>query len=126
MQNRPGPDWDRVQEVFLATLDLPSEEQPAYLDAACGADVELRAEVESLLRAGGDEKWLTSAVGSQAFALLRGSPLAGTRLGVWRVLRQARHEGFGEVYLAERADDESHKQVAIKVVKLATDTADIL
>jgi eukaryotic-like serine/threonine-protein kinase len=41
----------RVQELFLAALDLPDEAaRAAYLDAACG-DAELRARVETLLRA---------------------------------------------------------------------------
>jgi eukaryotic-like serine/threonine-protein kinase len=124
MANRP--DWDRVQEIFLAAADLPEDGQSGYLDAACGADAELRAEVESLLHAGATDDWLTTAVGSQAIALLRGSPLAGTRLGAYHVIREISHGGMGAIYLAERADDEFHKQVAIKVVKLGMDTAEVL
>ena len=43
--------WDRVKEVFQDVLALPLEERTAALDAACGADRELRAEVQSLLAA---------------------------------------------------------------------------
>jgi hypothetical protein len=72
MAKRPGPDWERVQEIFLAASDLPVEGQSGYLDAACGDDAELRAEVESLLHAGATDDWLATAVRSEAVALLRG------------------------------------------------------
>lgn len=42
----------RVQELFLAALDLPdAAARAAHLDAACARDPELRARVEALLRA---------------------------------------------------------------------------
>jgi serine/threonine protein kinase len=126
MGQAPGPDWARVQEIFLGASDLPVEGQCAYLDAVCGADAELRAEVESLLQAGAADDWLSTAVGSEAIALLRGSPLEGKRLGSYRVIREISRGGMGAIYLAERADDEFHKQVAIKVVKLGMDTAEVL
>jgi hypothetical protein len=40
----------RVQEVFTEALKRSSAERAAYLAEACGADTELRAEVESLLK----------------------------------------------------------------------------
>jgi len=47
----------RVRRIFLAVADLPEEQLQTALDRACGADAELRAEVEALLgaeRAAGD------------------------------------------------------------------------
>src|SRR5215472_10675056 len=43
--------WSQIQTVFHAALDCDPEDQPAFLDRACAEDVELRAEVESLLAA---------------------------------------------------------------------------
>jgi hypothetical protein len=40
--------------VFKAAVKLSPEERGAYLDKACGANQELRREVESLLRAHDD------------------------------------------------------------------------
>ena len=41
-----------VDSVFCAAIELKSpEEREAYLDQACGSDVELRRQVERLLRA---------------------------------------------------------------------------
>ena len=41
---------DRVSELYHAASAHPPEKRDAFLTDACGADAELRAEVESLLR----------------------------------------------------------------------------
>ena len=41
--------WERVKELFADALDREPAERPAFLDAACAGDTELRAEVDSLL-----------------------------------------------------------------------------
>jgi hypothetical protein len=43
--------WRRVEELFLAALDVPAEQRAAFLDRECGSDAALRAEAESLLAA---------------------------------------------------------------------------
>ena len=48
-------DRERVFRVFCAALDLPDDERPAYLDSECGADPDLRREVESLLTDSAEE-----------------------------------------------------------------------
>ena len=45
--------WQRVQEVFADTIELPVDGRPAHLAAACAGSPDLRAEVESLLHAHG-------------------------------------------------------------------------
>ena len=47
-------DPNRVREVFLAAVELPLDQRPAYLAEACGGDAELRAEVDRLLAANAD------------------------------------------------------------------------
>ncbi len=39
----------RVKTLFAEAAELPEEERAAFLDAACGGEPALRAEVESLL-----------------------------------------------------------------------------
>ncbi len=46
--------WRRMEELFHAALALEPDSQRTFLDNACGSDLELRREVESLLA--GDEK----------------------------------------------------------------------
>jgi tetratricopeptide (TPR) repeat protein len=122
-----GDPWDRIQEIFLAASDLPLALRAAFLNSSCGADTGLRVEVESLLAADSTGRAsLFTAIESEARSLLEGSALLGARLGAYRVIREIGHGGMGAVYLAERDDDEYHKQVAIKVVKRGMDTAEVL
>jgi hypothetical protein len=39
-----------VEDIFLAAVEKAPADRAVYLDAACGADTELRAQVEALLR----------------------------------------------------------------------------
>jgi hypothetical protein len=41
--------WREVEAIFLATRDRGPSERAAFLAQACGADVALRQEVDSLL-----------------------------------------------------------------------------
>jgi len=41
--------WQAIGDLFEQALPLPSGEQTALLDDACGVDQELRREVASLL-----------------------------------------------------------------------------
>ena len=43
--------YERVGQLFHAALELPRESRSAFLSGACGADEDLRQEVESLLAA---------------------------------------------------------------------------
>lgn len=64
---------------------------------------------------------------SRAVLAERDSPLQnGTRLGSYRIVRELARGGMGVVYLAERADGEFERQVAIKVLRRGLDTDDII
>src|SRR5271170_1815566 len=120
-------DWERVQELFLMTADVPVEEQPRLLDSLCAHDPELRAEVESLLASDCDSGTvIAQVVQSEASLLLDLEPLAGKRVGAYRIVREIGRGGMGAVYLATRDDEVFQKRVAIKVVKQGMDTADVL
>jgi serine/threonine protein kinase len=91
------------------------------LDAACAADPALRAQVETLLAA--DER---AGNFLQTPAAPPVESLVGRHVGPYRVLREIGRGGMGVVYLAERADDQFRKHVAIKLVKRGMDTDAIL
>src|SRR5262245_38776885 len=42
---------DQIKALFLAALETPAEQRPAYLDRACAGDAAVRRRVEALLRA---------------------------------------------------------------------------
>ena len=123
-----GNNWDRVQEIFLDAADLPSAERDPFLARACHGDTGLRSEVESLLRAdaaGGSA--IAAAIEAEVSALLDDdAPLAGTRMGPYRLLKEIGRGGMGSVYLGERDDEHYRKLVAIKVVKRGMDSTEVL
>jgi serine/threonine protein kinase len=123
----PANHWERIENIFLEAADLPPEEQAAFLDQVCREDAALRREVQSLLdsdRKSGEK--ITRAVEDEAQALFGLSPIIGTRLGSYRVIREIGRGGMGAVYLATRDDDQFQKKVAIKLVKRGMDTSEVL
>jgi serine/threonine protein kinase len=124
----PGTDWERIQELFFAAADLPVTKRAGYLDRACNGDAALRSEVESLLKADArSECAIAAIVGSEVNALLDDdAPLAGTRMGPYRLIKEIGRGGMGSVFLGERDDEQYRKLVAIKVVKRGMDSSEVL
>jgi serine/threonine-protein kinase len=125
--------WDKVEEVFLSALEHGVAQRKAYLDTACDGDAVLRAEVESLLASHEQARDFIEAP-AVAFVsdLLPGELIdaskstVGQRIGQYKVIQEIGRGGMGTVYLAERADEQYQKLVAIKVVRRGMDTQDIL
>lgn len=96
--------WDRVKQVFQDALDRTPDERSAFLREACGADRDLRTEVESLLLA--HEEAGTFAERPAIHGLLdrHGISLApardlqaGDRLGPYEIVARLGAGGMGEV-----------------------------
>lgn len=119
--------WQTIREVLDGVIGLSAHERPEYLDGKCGADPELRAEVESLLRSheqAGLEFLNTPAVDLRSLVGENGgSSYIGRRIGVYRIVEEIGHGGMGEVYRASRVDGQYQKQVAIKLVRIGLDSA---
>jgi eukaryotic-like serine/threonine-protein kinase len=129
MNDRPDRlDWDRIHELFADALELAPTARRAFLDAACAGQPEVRAELDSLLAAHELAGTFLSEAGAGPGGLppLATPPLEGERVGPWRVLRLLGRGGMGAVYLAERADGEYQRQVALKLVKRGMDTDAVL
>ena len=43
--------WRRIEALFDEAAALPADERAAFLSRACGQDLEMRSEIESLLAA---------------------------------------------------------------------------
>jgi serine/threonine protein kinase/Tol biopolymer transport system component len=121
--------WKRIEAIFLSALDLPPEKRKAFIDEASAGDATLRTAVETLLA---QHEAKGSFLESPARALAttvkyapedsRAPGAAGSFIGVYRTVREIGRGGMGVVYLAERADSEFRKRVALKVVKRGMDT----
>jgi len=123
-------DWQRVDDLLQSALDCEPSQRASFLDEACASDHALRQHVEALLAADRDasdflERPAIEAITSPATESPSDS-LVGRRIGAYRILRQLGRGGMGAVYLAERADEQFRKQVAIKLVKHGMDSDAIL
>jgi tetratricopeptide (TPR) repeat protein/tRNA A-37 threonylcarbamoyl transferase component Bud32 len=107
--------WERVKRIFQDALDLSSEARPAFLDEACGGDVALRREVESMLTAH-DE---AGAFLEQPAIPTDGGAVSwvGRRIGPYRIVGELGRGGMGTVFRAVRDDDAFRKEVALKLVR---------
>jgi len=123
----PHEKRERIEEIFLQAADVPTSERAVLLDRMCGGDTEIRTEVESLLRADTTgESAVCAAIESEVASMLNESSPVDTRLGPYRLLKEIGRGGMGTVYLAERADGQFQKQVAVKMVRPDMDTEFIL
>src|ERR1041384_544207 len=113
MSETGKPDWEEVERVMAAALELPSEQQPAYL---AQQPARVRAEVESLLAAyRRSGSFLEGEAGAQPFAasakgLIDIKP--GTQLGSHRIEAVIGEGGMGVVYRA--LDTKLNRLVAVK------------
>ena len=115
----------RVDSIFDAAIDLPLEDQTAYVARAAADDDALHAEVLELLREyHRSDSFLDSPAAQIAAPLLdAAAALAGPvpdRIGPFRVVREIGRGGMGRVFLAERADGQFEQRVALKVIQSGT------
>src|SRR4029077_14142682 len=96
----------------------------------CAGDEELRREVEMLLdshtRADNFIDRPSLFFSAEDFHDSGAAIAAGQIVGSYRILREIGRGGMGAVYLAERADDQYQKRVAIKLIKRGMDTDAVL
>ena len=116
--------WKAVERILRSALDANPKEREALLDGACAGDAGLRREVDSLLaREGAADGFLETPAGEAPSGV---EPGAGGRFGPYRLVRLVASGGMGAVWLAERADEQFEKKVAVKLIKRGMDTDEIL
>jgi len=125
--------WDRLKTILGEALEQNSSAaRIALVEKRCGEDTDLLEEAESLLaeaeallneRTDSFEDCVRNAAST---FWQEGPPRGGERVGAYVILRELGRGGMGTVFLAERADGQFEKQVAIKILNRGADTAEIL
>jgi serine/threonine protein kinase len=105
-----------LQQILDEAQTLPPHERLRFIREACASDSDLYAnamhELESRQQWFGDD----GAVADES-PEAEAVDLAGERVGPYRIMRSLGRGGMGEVFLAERADEQFQQQVAIKLVR---------
>ena len=110
-------------EILGDALELDASRRPAFLNQVCGADPDLRAEVERLLRGAGDASAaIPTAHGARQVAR---EFLPPTRIGPYRIERALGEGGMGVVYLGLQ-DEPVRRHVAIKLIRPGMDSREIV
>jgi eukaryotic-like serine/threonine-protein kinase len=104
--------WTRIKRVFTAALEQRPEKRDAFLNEACGSDLSLRTEVESLLKAhdetdqGFDNPWPPR-------------PLEAAQprsIGPYQLLSKIGEGGMGQVWLGQQTSP-LQRRVAVKLIR---------
>jgi len=130
--------WQRARELFDRLVESPEDEWPGRLQAECD-DPEVREEALAMLRADLHIEGATSIFerasavasslatgGTPAADADVGGPVAGERVGPFRLVREIGRGGMGAVWLAERDDGEFQQRVAVKLIRSDWDAAGML
>ena len=124
-----GPDKGdlrrRVDEAFDEALDLPEGQVEAYLGQLEATDPDTHAEVRALWDAHARTEGLLEEPAMEAVASMADDALQSIRIGPYRTLREIGRGGMALVYLAERADGQFERQVAIKVIRGRPDALEL-
>ena len=122
--------WKEVRELFDTACDLDALERESFLSKACAGDIQLRAEVESILAGNERAPPFFDAPAAEAFPELfdveQVTTLVGRCIGPYRLIRFVVSGGMGAVYQATRADRQDDEKVAIKLIKRRVVTEDTL
>jgi serine/threonine protein kinase len=110
--------YQQIGRLFDEALEHAPERRASWLKEACGADAELRAEVEKLLAYHNDsEEYLARpALDVAAAQLAQNQELSmlGQMISHYRVISLLGAGGMGKVYLAE--DTKLRRKIALKVL----------
>ena len=132
-ENTDPQRWDLLKTILGEALEQSSSAaRIALIETRCGEDTDLIEEAESLLAEAEallkehTDSFEDCAQNAASTLWQDGPQRGGQRVGAYVIVRELGRGGMGTVFLAERADGQFEKQVAIKILNRGADTAEIL
>ena len=122
---------DRLQRLFMESMDLPQHARNEFIDQSCENDESLARELKELLAAHAENRDESSTSTEDDEARSPNDSIdsmnlqPGAMIGAFRIVEQIGIGGFGEVYLAEQTTP-VHRKVALKIIKLGMDTRSVI
>ena len=121
--------WNQIEALFTALLDQKPEERAAYLNEVCGEANALREELEAMLSAHEQERGLAIegrllADSEQPYP--QQDPLIGSHIGPYQLMYCIGRGGMGDVYLAQRNDEQYKQKVALKLIRSGLQNSQIM
>ncbi len=112
--------WRKIRNLFEEALDLEPSARAEFLASKSCGDDQVHAQVAQMLRDHDEAAdFLERPLGINASAVVladESRQATGRMIGPYRIVREIGRGGMSVVYLAERADDVYHGQVAVKLV----------
>ena len=102
--------WRQIEDLYHAARECAPADLQQFLTDGCGADAELRREVESLLAENGSRADIIERPALPADAVKTG---IGSQLGPYRIEASIGQGGMGEVWRAR--DTRLNRDVAVKI-----------
>jgi len=117
------------ETIFKAAIKMrPSAERTAYVQQACGSNVDLLVRLETLLHAHDEAGDFLETSPFGAGVGPADPPVAegpGTVIGRYKLLEKIGEGGMAVVYMAEQTEPLCRK-VALKIIKLGMDTRQVI
>lgn len=116
-----------IDSIVKQAQQLGPRDRAQFVRSACGEDALLLSRVLNALgERAQDPAFWDEPVDELSFEPAEPAPgLEGQRLGPYRIERKLGTGGMGDVYLAERADEEYQQRVAIKLVRAGVYSAQV-
>ncbi len=117
--------WQLVQSIFEQALECNPEQLQSLLDAQCGDNQLIKQAVLQLLEHDRQlTKFATRQATSNLLDIISQQELT-TEIGRYRLIKKLEQGGMGQIFLAERSDNEFDKQVVIKLMRAELFTSDL-
>ncbi len=116
----------RVNALLLEAMAQPAHRRSEFVAERCQGDRRLQAEVEAAM--GADTSILHSLERSlhELHEAGQETLCPGERVGAYEIVEEIGRGGWGAVYLAQRADGEFERRVALKVLKRGIDSDEMV